>query len=350
MIRQFVADRGDAGVRLDRAVGRHVRDLPQHSRTRVQALIAQGCVTLNGVPPGKASKRLLLGDRVAVALPDVPQRREHEPEEAPLTIAYEDPWLLAVVKPPGVVVHPTAGHRAGTLFNALLWHARTWGTGHRPGLVHRLDRDTSGLLLVAKDPLTHARLGRAMARRAIIKRYVALVYGAPTSVKGQIALALSARAEREGRVMVRRDGGRPAVTAYEELARSSGPMAGVSLLQCTLLTGRMHQLRAHLAAVGLPIVGDPLYGAPRWKGIADAELAARCRALTRQALHACELVLTHPQAETPLCIRAPLPADLRALVARTRWETGSGTFFGDRYIFADDSNDRSPEPGASSTG
>jgi 23S rRNA pseudouridine1911/1915/1917 synthase len=309
--RTFRADRGDDRERIDRVLQRHLADRPDITRSRIQGWMGEGLVLVNGVPAAKPSSRLIVGDVVEVALPPPPERRAPVAQEMPLSILFEDEHLLAVDKPPGIVVHPTAGHREGTLLNALLWYARGWGEGRRPGLVNRLDRGTSGVLLVAKTPAVHAALARSLRRRDAGKEYLAVIYGATPFDEGRIELKLLRDPEDRKRMTTSRKEGRDSVTLYERLAET----AGLTLLRCRLLTGRTHQIRAHLKSQGWPIVGDPLYGEPRWKGIAESGVAAACRDFPRQALHAVRLSFVHPATGAPLEITAPVPEDLEALLA-----------------------------------
>jgi 23S rRNA pseudouridine1911/1915/1917 synthase len=309
--RTFRADRGDDRERIDRVLQRHLADRPDITRSRIQGWIGEGLVLVNGTPAAKPSSRLIVGDMVEVALPPPPERRAPVAQEMPVSILFEDEHLLAVDKPPGIVVHPTAGHREGTLLNALLWHARGWGEGRRPGLVNRLDRGTSGVLLVAKTPAVHAALARSLRRRDAGKEYLAVIYGATPFDAGRIELKLLRDPEDRKRMTTARKEGRDSVTLYERLAEA----AGLTLLRCRLLTGRTHQIRAHLKSQGWPIVGDPLYGEPRWKGIAESGVAAACRDFPRQALHAVRLSFVHPATGAPLEITAPVPEDLEALLA-----------------------------------
>jgi 23S rRNA pseudouridine1911/1915/1917 synthase len=326
------ADRGDAGGRLDHAMVRHFAGLPGLSRSRLQAWIAAGRVRVNGAVIRRPAGRLAGGDELEVELPGLPpSRRRARPLAAqplPLAILHEDEHLLAVDKPAGLVVHPTGRYRDGTLVNALAWHlgggaaaAGSEATAVRPGLVHRLDRGTSGVLLVAKSRAAHAGLARAIKARAIQKDYLAVVYGRAPLSRGRIELKLLRDPRDRRRVAASRTEGRSAATLYELLAescpgrRDDGGRAGwLSLLRCRLVTGRTHQIRVHLAALGLPIVGDPLYGEPRHRGIADPALAALCRELPRQALHAWRVTLRHPVTGQALELVAPLPADLEALL------------------------------------
>lgn len=310
-LRTFRADRGDDRERIDRVLQRHLADRPDITRSRIQGWIGEGLVRVNGAPAAKPSSRLIVGDVVEVPLPPPPERRAPVAQEMPLSILFEDEHLLAVDKPPGVVVHPTAGHREGTLLNALLWYARDWGEGKRPGLVNRLDRGTSGVLLVAKTPAVHAALARSLRRRDAGKEYLAVIYGAAPLDEGRIERKLLRDRQDNKRMTTSKTEGRDSVTLYERLAEAFG----LTLLRCRLLTGRTHQIRVHLKSQGWPIVGDPLYGEPRWKGIADPELAAFCRDFHRQALHAFRLSFVHPATGGPLEVTAPVPEDLGALLA-----------------------------------
>ena len=244
-----------------------------------------------------------------------------EPEAIPLSILYEDADLLAIDKPAGLVVHPAPGHDSGTLVNALLHHVRDLkGVGGelRPGIVHRLDRDTSGVLLVAKSDLAHAALSRQMKKRSMRKEYLALVAGVPRVRKGEVALAVG-RDPRDRKRMKAFPtaeeppaGAREARTLYE-IERDWFPL-GLTLLRCRLVTGRTHQIRVHLAAAGLPVVGDPVYGRPRFDRVRDPELKRRLAEFPRQALHAERVGFRHPSTGEPLEIVAPLPQDLAELI------------------------------------
>jgi 23S rRNA pseudouridine1911/1915/1917 synthase len=298
-VRALVVDRGDARQRLDRIL---LDRLPQAaaSRTRIQRWIEAGRVRVDGLVVTRTATRVLEGQRVELRLPGAP-RLPPRPEPIPLSVLREDAHLLVVDKPAGMVVHPTKRYPGGTLVNALLWRCRDdIEAGRRPRLVHRLDRETSGVLLVSKTREAHAALARAMTRRAVEKTYLALVYGTPRLDRGSIDLPV---------------GDRASTTHYELIARSNGPRAGLSLLRCTLGTGRLHQIRLHLSGIGLPIVGDPRYGEPRWGGIADPVCAAACAAFPRQALHAARLRLAHPVTGAALDLEAQLPADFTALLA-----------------------------------
>jgi 23S rRNA pseudouridine1911/1915/1917 synthase len=313
----FRADRGDARTRrLDLAILRHLQDRPEISRARVQAWIDAGLVRVNGVAAAKAASRVGAGDSVEVPLPPAPPPRPGPAaQEMPLSILHEDDHLLAVDKPAGLVVHPTKGYWQGTLVNALLFRARDWaGAESRPGLVNRLDRETSGVLLVAKTPAVHAALARALRRPGAEKEYLAVVYGRTVAAKGRIERKILRDPEDRRRMTTSKTEGRDSLTLWERLAETDGEDAGLSLLRCRLRTGRTHQIRVHLRAEGLPLVGDPVYGEPRWKGLADPALAAACRDFPRQALHAHRLAFRHPATGEAVEITAPVPGDLVGLM------------------------------------
>jgi 23S rRNA pseudouridine1911/1915/1917 synthase len=211
------------------------------------------------------------------------------------------------------VVHPTHRHPGATLLNALLWHARDWPQGHRPSLVGRLDKQTSGLVLVAKTAAVHAALQRALAGRGAVKDYLAVVYGKVPRARGVIDLRLRRDPFDRRRVVASETLGAPSVTEYERLARAAAPRAGLALLRCRLRTGRTHQIRVHLAARGWPIVGDPAYGEPRWADVKDRGLASALQAFPRQALHAWRLSFRHPATGGDIAIEAPVADDISVL-------------------------------------
>jgi 23S rRNA pseudouridine1911/1915/1917 synthase len=311
----FVADRGDHGRRLDLVLARHLASLPRVSRTRLQALIEGGAVEVGGHPWTRVAQRVQAGFLVRVLLPATLLRREGpEPEPIPLDILHEDDALLVINKPPGLIVHPSYAHRAGTLINALVHLARSWPEG-RPSLVHRLDKHTSGALVVAKSREAHAACARALAAADSRKEYLALCYGRMRTPALRIREPLGRDPADRRRVIVRPDGA-AALTEATRLGVSRGAARGLTLVACRLLTGRMHQIRAHLQSRGLPIVGDPTYGEPFRSAVADAPLDARLRAFGRQALHAWRVTLRHPFTGRTLAIEAPVPADLASLLAR----------------------------------
>jgi len=222
-------------------------------------------------------------------------RRRPEPEEGPLSIVYEDDWLLVVDKPPGQVVHPTYKNWSGTLLNAVLWHLRD-RPGARPGILTRLDRDTSGLVVVGVTADAHARMQKDGIAGRVRKQYLAVVQGSPEPPAGRIVLPLGRSPEDRRRVVVTPEGAY-AETGYDVVAACGD----TSVLRCELVTGRTHQIRVHLATRGWPILGDPQYGFPS-------------ESIARQALHAWCVSLPHPFTQAPLAFESPVPADMRALV------------------------------------
>jgi len=311
LLRTFRADRGDARGRLDLVLMRHLADRADITRAQVQGWIVDGRVRVNGRTPAKPASRIAWDDQVEVTLPPPPPSRQIVPQEMPLSVLYEDEHFLALDKPPGVVAHPAPGHRQGTLINALLWRAQGWPEGQRPGLVSRLDRDTSGVLMVIKTPSVHYRLARALKAPGAEKEYLAVAYGEAPFASGRIEMKIDRDPADLKRRIASKTSGRDCVTLYQRLGES----VGMTLLRCRLVTGRTHQIRVHLQTAGMPIVGDPLYGEPRWKGIGDPEVAASCRDFPRQALHAWRVAFVHPVTGERLEIVSPVPEDLAALLA-----------------------------------
>ena len=318
--RTLTTDRGDGGVRLDLVLRRHLTDVDAATRTRVQAWIEDGQVAINGSTVRRVSTRAAPGDVVTVVLPAVQPRPAPAAENVALRVLYEDDHLLALDKPAGIVVHPTYGHAAGTLMNALLWHARTWAAGSRPSLVGRLDKLTSGVVVVAKTAAVHAALQRELMSSRGEKDYLAVVYGRVNVARGEIALRLGHDRSDRRKIVVSDREGAPSVTVFTRLARAGG----LSLLRCRLMTGRTHQIRVHLAARGWPIVGDPVYltsgtsGSPRWSDIADPELAGALRTFPRQALHSWRVAFTHPITRDRLRLEARVPDDVERLLIASR--------------------------------
>jgi 23S rRNA pseudouridine1911/1915/1917 synthase len=309
--RILTADRGDAGLRIDLVIRRHLTDVRAATRTRVQAWIEHGQVTVNGRIIARASTRTAYNDIVTVQFTD-PGRRcplasEAGDARAMLDVLFEDDHLLVLDKPAGVVVHPTYRHAGGTLMNALLWLARTWPDGQRPSLVGRLDKLTSGILVVAKTAAIHAALQQEMTSRRSEKDYLAIVYGRVNVARGAIDLPLAIDGNDRRRMVASALNGAPSLTRFVRLVRGDE----LSLLRCRLVTGRRHQIRIHLAARGWPIVGDTMYAAagatqkPRWT-------------FPRQALHAWRVAFTHPVTGERVAIEAPVPSDMGALITRAR--------------------------------
>jgi 23S rRNA pseudouridine1911/1915/1917 synthase len=318
VIRRFRVGSPSAGTRLDLFLVAACSDL---SRSRIQKLIAEGAVRVGSAPP-RRSHVVRAGEEVSLEVPE-PLETALEAEDIPLSILYEDDELLAIDKPPGLVVHPAPGHPSGTLVNALLHHVRNLagiGGELRPGIVHRLDRDTSGVLLVAKTDRAHQLLSRQMRRRTLRKEYLALAAGVPRVRKGEVALSIGRDPRDRKKMKAFRPlddatpaGAREARTLYE--IAKEWPALGLTLLRCRLVTGRTHQIRVHLAASGLPIVGDPVYGHPRYTRIGNDALRRRLLEFPRQALHAERVAFHHPVTQEVVEIVAPVPADIAGLVA-----------------------------------
>lgn len=293
----FLADRGDARLRLDQMLVRRLDRMVPCSRTTAQRWIAAGLVRINGATAFRSAMRAAEGDAVDVALPDdAPLRSRPEAEPGPLTVLHEDADLLIASKPAGQVVHPSYRNTSGTLLNAVLWHVRE-RDGVQPGILTRLDRETSGVVVVALGPHVHAALQRQAVRGGVVKEYLAVVRAAsPPPAAGDVRFPLGRDPDDRRRVVVREDGA-ASHTRVEALASRDG----ITLLRCTLVTGRTHQIRVHLSASGWPIVGDPLYGVP------DPRIA-------RQALHAWRVRFTHPVTGDPVRVEAPVPDDMAVLV------------------------------------
>ncbi|HEY7004505.1 MAG TPA: RluA family pseudouridine synthase [Gaiellaceae bacterium] len=271
------------------------------SRAVAERLLAESRVLVDGAPRAK-SHRLSQGERLEVS---VPARRASslEPEELHLRIAYEDEHLLVVDKPAGIVVHPSAGHASGTLVQGLLGHAAAGGEEpERPGIVHRLDRDTSGLLVVARSDDALRRLQRLLRRRELAREYLTLVRGRPRSRRGRIEAPIGRDRRDPTRVSLDTDSARDAVTNFEVVEA----LRQHALLRVALETGRTHQIRVHLAAIDLPVAGDPLYGI-------DGDLG-----LERQFLHAAGLAFPHPFTGARVELESPLPPDLQAALEAAR--------------------------------
>jgi len=316
--RVLVADRGDAGRRVDLVVRRHLTDLANATRTRVQAWIEDGRVTINGRVVRRVSVRAALGDSVVVQLPDEEPREPVVPESGPLNRLYEDDYVLVVNKPAGVVSHPTFLHPRGSLLNIVLHYAAGWPDGQRPSLVGRLDKFTSGAVMIAKTTDAHARMQRVLASSFSEKSYLALAFGPVTPARGSIDLRLRRHPDDRRRVIATVDDGLASVTQYERLDEVDANGCPVALMRCRLITGRMHQVRVHLAARGWPIVGDSKYGEPRWTACNDLALRARLQAFPRQALHAARVSFIHPFTRERVIVEAPVSDDMSALAAACR--------------------------------
>jgi 23S rRNA pseudouridine1911/1915/1917 synthase len=302
----------DTGQRLDRVLALH---LGEFSRTRVKRLIETGHVALAGAVVRDPSLRVRCDQNFVVILP---QSDDATPAAQPiaLDIRFEDAHLIVIDKPAGMVVHPAPGNPDGTLVNALLNHcgAELSGIGgvRRPGIVHRLDKDTSGLMVVAKTEAAHHGLARDFAARRIDRAYAAFVWGVPAQAQGEVAGNIGRSSQNRKKMAVVNEGrGKAAVTRYRVERRFK---AHAALLECRLATGRTHQIRVHLAHLGHPLIGDQLYrGRPGRSAARTSPALAEIAGLPRQALHARRLGFTHPVEKRPLAFDSPLPADLAKL-------------------------------------
>jgi 23S rRNA pseudouridine1911/1915/1917 synthase len=327
---QLVIDKGSAGIRLDLYLARQfITETPPSqglSRAALQKLIADGQVTLNGVAV-KASTRVKLNDRVDIhTLP--PRESKLVSEQLPLNILYEDPDCIVINKAPGVVVHPAGGQLTGTLVNALLHHCPDLagiGGERRPGIVHRLDKDTSGVMIVAKNSVALQNLLAQFKNRTVEKDYVALVWGKVVSEKGIIDRPIGRhRSDRKRMSSVHfLNKSRKAITEWrveERFALGSDANFSdwVTLLRLLPRTGRTHQIRVHLADLGYPLVGDKVYGRRRKIGKTGSAITAVIGEFSRQALHAEKLAIDHVRTGRRMTFSAPLPGDLKDLLDRLR--------------------------------
>lgn len=301
-------------VRLDVFLASQINDL---TRSRVQELIRKEFVKVNGRPP-KSGYRLKKGDEVSLLIPP-PIPHKLEAEQVDFSPVHEDASLIVLNKPPGLVIHPAPGHQSGTLVHGLLQHcADLSGIGGvlRPGIVHRLDKDTSGLVVVAKSDRSHAFLAKQFKARSVEKRYLAIVHGIMDGTKGEIDLPIARHPKRRKEMSVLPSKGRRAVTFWVKMEEFGG---GFTLLSVIPKTGRTHQIRVHLSYLGHPIVGDPVYGFKRnwWKKrtpLANLILPL----LKRQQLHAEILGFIHPESEKYCEFRAPVPEDMGRILAVLR--------------------------------
>ena len=297
-----------AGWRLDRALAAAV---PTLSRERLKALIRSGAVETGGKQVRDPAAKVRGEEALRVAVPE-PRPAHNEPQDIPLTILFEDEHLLVVDKPAGLVVHPAAGNLDGTLVNALLHHCagKLSGVGGvaRPGIVHRIDKDTSGLLVVAKTDVAHEGLARQFAAHSIDRRYLAIVSGVPERKEGTVDAALARSSANRKKIAIVKGGrGKRSVTHWKRLKT----LSDAALVECRLETGRTHQVRVHMASIGHPLIGDPVYGRP---GKTHGKLL-KDLGFHRQALHAAELGFTHPVTKHKLAFSSPMPTDMQELMS-----------------------------------
>ncbi|MGO8719351.1 MAG: RluA family pseudouridine synthase [Acidobacteriaceae bacterium] len=334
--REFAVSEPSVGQRLDQFLTSHLHPV---SRARVQQFIEQNCVSVIGPDAKermmKASSKLRAGEKVTVLGEAAAPSLHAEPEAIPLDIIYEDAFLAVINKPAGMMVHAGSGasdsaRNRGTLVNALLHHMATLsatGGPLRPGIVHRLDKQTSGLIVVAKDDQTHRQLAEMFAERRVHKTYIALVHGAVKLNRGTLDASISRDQQRRTRMTTRRLGGRAAVSHYRVRERFESRYGHFTLLEVEIETGRTHQIRVHLSSIGHPVVGDTLYGAPHHilphlesPATRTQKAAALEQAITvdRNFLHATQLRFTHPKSGRSMEFKAPLPADLNGWLTRLR--------------------------------
>ena len=291
-----------AGQRLDQALARM---FPEHSRSRLQTWLRDGHIRLDS-RAAKPKQKIWGGEEVRLVPQPGPEDLAHQAERIELTVVYEDPSVIVVDKPAGLVVHPGSGNWKGTMLNALLHHAAELAAVPRAGIVHRLDKDTSGLLVVARTLEAQTDLVRQLQARTVKRDYLALVHGV---FQGQGEGSVEASIGRDTRVRTRMavtGGGKPALTYYRVRQR----FGGVTLLECSLATGRTHQIRVHMHSIGHPLVGDPVYRLNRGRRTDPA-----LDAFPRQALHAWRLAFVHPASRKTMQFESALPADMRDLLS-----------------------------------
>ncbi|RIJ23585.1 RluA family pseudouridine synthase [Henriciella barbarensis] len=322
----------DKGTRLDRFLS---EALPELSRSRAKALIKEGAVSLGGRPADDPKAGVSPGETYTLEMPD-PVPATPEPEDIPLDILFEDEHLILVNKPSGMAVHPAPGSWQGTLVNALLHHCAGELSGiggvERPGIVHRIDKGTTGVLVVAKTEPAHAGLSKLFKTHDIDRTYLAITRGAPRPLVGSVDMRIARSTSDRKKMAVIRDEesehGRHAVTHYKakesygELDKGAG-LPAAALIECRLETGRTHQIRVHMAHIGAPLIGDPTYGRQRGikaygSGEAFIDATTRARQFDRQALHAASLGFVHPVTGDEVFAEAPLPPDMDGLLSALR--------------------------------
>jgi 23S rRNA pseudouridine1911/1915/1917 synthase len=305
----FVVGNADVGMRLDTYLSQRVCEL---TRSQTKKLVQEHTILLNHLP-SKPAMRLRKGDVITGSIPS-PRRLDVLPQDIPLNILYEDSWIIVINKPAGMVVHPGAGIDSGTLVNALLFHCRDLSQINgviRPGIVHRLDKNTSGVMIVAKNAAAHDHLSSQFKARQIRKRYIALIHGEMRESEGIIEAPLGRHPKERKRISIHTRKGRSAITHWRIIRR----FGGLSLLEVIPKTGRTHQIRTHLSSRGHPIVGDPQYCRARWiERIRNPRVRERIRALKRQALHSERIGFIHPRSREFMEFNAPLPDDMAGII------------------------------------
>jgi 23S rRNA pseudouridine1911/1915/1917 synthase len=314
-IRTFFVNPDDAGQRLDSLIAHH---LPDYSRSAVAALIRTDHVRVDQ-DLKKPSHRLRGGEQIWVCAPAQAEPR-FDPQPIDLDILYEDPDLMVINKPAGMVVHPAPGNFSNTLVNALLHHCpqiQGIGGGPRPGIVHRLDKETSGTLVVAKNARAHQHLSRQFEQRRIRKHYLALVLGSLSTDQGTIELAIGRHPVDRKKMSVHSRRSRIAVTEWTVRQR----LGKATLLMMNLKTGRTHQIRVHCAAIHHPVIGDPVYGSRKGEKLAfgqDPRISQMLAGIRRQMLHALRIEFIHPASQEPVAFESPVPEDMQQLIDALR--------------------------------
>ena len=310
-VQRFTFERGTPPQRLDQFLA---DSLPELSRSQIKKLIEDGLILCDGERV-KAGNKLRGGETVQVEIPS-PEPIEALPEDIPLDILYEDSSLIVINKPAGMVVHPAPGHSSGTLVNALLYHCRDLsgiGGSLRPGIVHRLDKDTSGVMVVSKDDTAHQGLAEQFKEHSISRKYVAFVFGQVQNNTGTVDKPIGRHPQERKKMSGASRSGRRAVTHWQVLQRFDKDR--LTCVELTLETGRTHQIRVHLSEMNLPVVGDPVYGGlKKSNAIGDARLRSLVQGLKRQALHARHLGFRHPVTGAWLEFESPLPQDMAEIL------------------------------------
>lgn len=303
------AEPADKDQRVDVYLTKKLASL---SRSQINRLIREGRVKVNG-KTAKASHKIDLHDSISIEIPP-PRPLGIQPEKVPFTVLYEDEDILVLSKPPGIVVHPAAGHNSGTLVHGLLNHCSDLsGIGGvlRPGIVHRLDKDTSGLMVVAKNDRAHQELARQFKAGEVYKKYVALVYGDFREKSGIIQAPIGRHPTQRKKMSVRSASGREAITIWQVIQSFNG----LTFLELTLKTGRTHQIRVHLSSMQHPVVGDPVYGGKQKRAdICNINVRNIIKSVSRQLLHARELGFVHPRTGRFMKFHSPMPPDMQEII------------------------------------
>lgn len=305
---------GDEPLRLDNYLA---GELEEYSRSFVKKMISEGGVSVGG-KAAKPSRLLQRGEEVVVRM-EPPKPLSTAPEEIPVSILFEDEYLLVVDKPAGMVVHPAPGHPGGTLVNALLFYCKDLsgiGGKLRPGIVHRLDAGTSGVIAVAKSDAAHVALSEQFKAREVRKSYATVVFGCPSDDIGEVDVPIGRDRRNRKKISAATEKPREAISRYE-VTESFSEFA---YLNVSLLTGRTHQVRVHMAHIGHPLVGDSLYGGGRWMGVANKQLRSLARSFGRPALHAASIEFRHPIDGRTVHVESPLPKDFNCLLTALRKE------------------------------